>query len=377
MRRRHQGIQHTDCTARVIFGRRNRYAFAATAITGTPAVDNEPASRAPKSGNGGLFSEVGAERLNSSRRSCVIYSFSAVPHPFFHFRKFNSIASIKRISEGLICPPPHNPVRRSFTKGYVFESIDRIVVYNYLSQNLSTLGGPAAQFGAAECGSVSVQRRSVAPFSDLSYNSRIIAGVSQLAEINRYATSAVQFGAAELCNSVLYLLPMRSISAPQTIYSIMELLAVKNRTLDDPNLRLRRVVPFFDTYTLVRPQYSPQSYDGGCCVSISNNAEVPDANLHSLLSSEKCRLTSSALFFSSPYDEGRPSRSVLAGNYTDLNRMRSSFSRGIRQKERTSISDGRTGLFGQVLSYARLSLLGIGSQGRSGVRAFLFHDNWS
>ena len=29
-----------------------------------------------------------------------------------------------------------------------------------------------------------------------------------------------------------------------TIYSITELLAVKNRTLNDPNLRLRRVVPF-------------------------------------------------------------------------------------------------------------------------------------
>lgn len=211
MRRRLQGIRHTDCTARMILGRRNRYAPAATTITKTPAVDNEPVSRAPKSGNGGLFLvavlNLGTEYLNFSHLSwvfCVFFSGS-VP---------------------------------------VFESIDRIVVYNYLSQNLSTLGGPAAQFGAAECGSVSVQRRSVAPFSDLSYNSKIIAGVSQLAEIKQYATSAVQFGAAELCNSVLYLLPMRSISAPQTIYSIMELLAVKNRTLDDPRFRLRRVVPF-------------------------------------------------------------------------------------------------------------------------------------
>lgn len=202
MRRRLQGIKHTDCTARRIFGRRNRYAPTAPTITRTPTVDNEPVSRAPKSGNGGLFLvavlNLGTEYLNFSHLSwvfCVFFSGS-VP---------------------------------------VFESIDRIVVYNYLSQNLSTLGGPAAQFGAAECGSVSVQRRSVAPFSDLSYNSRIIAGVSQLAEIKQYATSAAQFGAAESCNSILYLLPIRSI---------MELLAVKNRSLDDPKFRLRRVVPF-------------------------------------------------------------------------------------------------------------------------------------
>ena len=71
------------------------------------------------------------------------------------------------------------------------------------------------------------------PFFDLS--SRKIADVSQLAEINQYAPSAVQFGAAEVCNSVLYFLPIRSI---------MELLAVKNRTLNDPKFRLRRVVPF-------------------------------------------------------------------------------------------------------------------------------------
>lgn len=54
------------------------------ARTGTPAVDNNPASKALESGNGGLFPEVGAEHLNSSRRSCVTCFFSAVPHPFFH-----------------------------------------------------------------------------------------------------------------------------------------------------------------------------------------------------------------------------------------------------------------------------------------------------
>ena len=53
------------------------------ARTGTPAVDNNPASKAPESGNGGPFPEVGAEHLNSSRRSCVTYFFSAVLHPFF------------------------------------------------------------------------------------------------------------------------------------------------------------------------------------------------------------------------------------------------------------------------------------------------------
>ena len=41
------------------------------ARTGTLAVDNNPASKGPKSGGGGLFPEVGAEHLNSSRRSCV------------------------------------------------------------------------------------------------------------------------------------------------------------------------------------------------------------------------------------------------------------------------------------------------------------------
>lgn len=196
MRRRLQGIKHTDCTARRIFGRRNRYALAAPMVTGTPAANKSVYNNLIFYRGGSFF--WGAEHLNSSRRNWG-----------------------SRVSLGGSAP--------------IFESIDRIVVYNYLSQNLSTLGGLAAQFGAAECGSVSVQRRSVAPFSDLSYNSRIIAGVSQLAEIKQYATSAAQFGAAESCNSILYLLPIRSI---------MELLAVKNRSLDDPKFRLRRVVPF-------------------------------------------------------------------------------------------------------------------------------------
>ena len=60
-----------------------RVCVSSSAVTRTPAVDNNPASKAPKSGNGRLFSELGAEHLNSSRRSCVTYFFSAVPHPFF------------------------------------------------------------------------------------------------------------------------------------------------------------------------------------------------------------------------------------------------------------------------------------------------------
>lgn len=54
------------------------------AVTRTLAVDNNPALKAPKSGNGGPFSELGAGHWNSSCRSCVTCFFSAVPHPFFH-----------------------------------------------------------------------------------------------------------------------------------------------------------------------------------------------------------------------------------------------------------------------------------------------------
>lgn len=56
MRRRLQTTrQNTDCTDRYAFGRRNRYALAAQTVTGTSAVDNNPASKAPESGNGGPF----------------------------------------------------------------------------------------------------------------------------------------------------------------------------------------------------------------------------------------------------------------------------------------------------------------------------------
>lgn len=41
------------------------------AVTRTLAVDNNPALKAPKSGNGGPFSELGAGHWNSSCRSCV------------------------------------------------------------------------------------------------------------------------------------------------------------------------------------------------------------------------------------------------------------------------------------------------------------------
>ena len=95
------------------------------ARTGTPAVDNNPASKAPESGNGGLFPEVGAEHLNSSRRSCVTCFFSAVPHPFFNFRNFNNVPATDlavSLGQGPTGPPPHNPVRRSFATGDIFQS---------------------------------------------------------------------------------------------------------------------------------------------------------------------------------------------------------------------------------------------------------------
>lgn len=52
-------------------------------ITETPAADNNLASKTPKSDSSRMFPEVGAEHMNSSRRSCVTCFFSAVPHPFF------------------------------------------------------------------------------------------------------------------------------------------------------------------------------------------------------------------------------------------------------------------------------------------------------
>ena len=87
------------------------------ARTGTPAVDNNPASKAPESGNGGPFPEVGAEHLNSSRRSCVTCISLGGSAPVFKVRNFNYIIAkitVNPVSEGFICPPPHNPVRRSF-----------------------------------------------------------------------------------------------------------------------------------------------------------------------------------------------------------------------------------------------------------------------
>lgn len=77
----------------IIDGKSVRVYTPPFSATGTPAVDNNPASKAPESGNGGLFSEVGAEHLNSSRRSCVtcfsrrfrtrFFTLPSVGGPFF------------------------------------------------------------------------------------------------------------------------------------------------------------------------------------------------------------------------------------------------------------------------------------------------------
>lgn len=55
MRRRLQGIKHTDCTARTIFGRRNRCALAAQAAMETLGGIYDPALKAPESGNDRVF----------------------------------------------------------------------------------------------------------------------------------------------------------------------------------------------------------------------------------------------------------------------------------------------------------------------------------
>ncbi len=103
----------------IIDGKSVRVCAPSFARTGTPAVDNNPASKAPESGNGGPFPEVGAEHLNSSRRSRVTCFSSAVPHPFFHpyFKR-----STNHLGQGPSGPPPHNPVRRSFATGDIFQS---------------------------------------------------------------------------------------------------------------------------------------------------------------------------------------------------------------------------------------------------------------
>lgn len=60
MRRRLQGIKHTDCTARWIFGRRNRYALAAPMVTGTPAATKSVYNNLKFYRDGSfLFSSVG------------------------------------------------------------------------------------------------------------------------------------------------------------------------------------------------------------------------------------------------------------------------------------------------------------------------------
>lgn len=55
MRRRLQGIKHTDCTARTIFGRRNRCALAVQAAMETLGGIYDPALKAPESGNDRAF----------------------------------------------------------------------------------------------------------------------------------------------------------------------------------------------------------------------------------------------------------------------------------------------------------------------------------
>ena len=87
----------------------------APAGTGTPVVDNEPVSMAPESGNGGRFPAAlldwGAERLNSSRRSCVTYVFPGGSAPVF--KTTDRISYIILFAEARRGVPPHNPVRRS------------------------------------------------------------------------------------------------------------------------------------------------------------------------------------------------------------------------------------------------------------------------
>ena len=54
------------------------------AVTRPLAVANKPAYKAPKSGNGGPISELGAGHWNSSCRSCVTIFFIDSPAPVFH-----------------------------------------------------------------------------------------------------------------------------------------------------------------------------------------------------------------------------------------------------------------------------------------------------
>lgn len=53
------------------------------AVTRTLAVDNNPALKAPKSGNGGPFSELGAGIGILHVEVASLFFSSTVPHPFF------------------------------------------------------------------------------------------------------------------------------------------------------------------------------------------------------------------------------------------------------------------------------------------------------
>lgn len=127
----------------IIDGKSVRVYTPPFSATGTPAVDNNPASKAPESGNGGLFSEVGAEHLNSSRRSCVtcfsrrfrtrfLSPTAAGPRrqwPSFHLRSENNrINHLNHPAKGRKAKTYRNaPAAQSGAAGYGWQL--KLIVY--------------------------------------------------------------------------------------------------------------------------------------------------------------------------------------------------------------------------------------------------------
>ncbi len=81
MRRRFQRTKHTDCTAQTIFGRRNRYPFAAPMAMETFGGIYDPALKAPESGNDRAFPlyrpamvRLSRKEYNAHRRNRVYYA---------------------------------------------------------------------------------------------------------------------------------------------------------------------------------------------------------------------------------------------------------------------------------------------------------------
>lgn len=133
MRRRLQGIKHTDCTARTIFGRRNRCALAAQAAMETLGGIYDPALKAPESGNDRVFPlyHTDAGQSNSS----LAHSIKGVtfcPASFLLSRPIRRYVCFFEENQKKYARNERNVYFSTFTMYLVNQTMPRLLMRTYI-----------------------------------------------------------------------------------------------------------------------------------------------------------------------------------------------------------------------------------------------------